>query len=365
MKNYNEDKKFLEPYMKLVELKDGDKRVLATPSLQGRVLTSSAEGEKGESFGWLNYKLISSGTILPHCNNWGGEDRFWLGPEGGQFAIFFKKGTDFDFEDWQAPALIDTAEWKMVYADSKKATFSTTETLTNCSGNKLECKLDREVEILNNSQIEKIIDAPLPHGLSVVGYKSSNTLTNIGSKAWDKESGGLSIWILGQFKPGDNNEVIIPTKKSDSDTMNDIYFGKVDLDRLYEDNGTYYFKGDGNKRGKIGTPPSMTIPTVFALDKDKEVLTIVKFSFEEDATDYINSLWQYQDEPFKGDVINAYNDGPLEDGTVMGGFYEIETSSKALLLKPEEPHTHTSTTIHITGAISKLEMFMNALKAAL
>jgi hypothetical protein len=28
---------------------------------------------------------------VPHINVFGGEDRFWLGPEGGQFSIFFAK----------------------------------------------------------------------------------------------------------------------------------------------------------------------------------------------------------------------------------------------------------------------------------
>ena len=29
-------------------------------------------------------------------NVFGGEDRFWLGPEGGQFALYFKAGDPFD-----------------------------------------------------------------------------------------------------------------------------------------------------------------------------------------------------------------------------------------------------------------------------
>ena len=29
-----------------------------------------------------------------HVNVFGGEDRFWLGPEGGQYSIFFVKGTN-------------------------------------------------------------------------------------------------------------------------------------------------------------------------------------------------------------------------------------------------------------------------------
>ena len=42
---------------------------------------------------------------------------------------------------------------------------------------------------------------------------------------------------------------------------------------------------------------------------------------------YVNGQWGPQEDPFAGDVINSYNDGPVEDGSIMGPFYEIETSS--------------------------------------
>ena len=48
-------------------------------------------------------------------------------------------------------------------------------------------------------------------------------------------------------------------------------------------------------------------------------------------------------------MINSYNDGPTETGTVMGPFYEIETSSPAATLKPGQALTHTQYTMHIEG----------------
>ena len=94
-KTYGSDREFLARHLNTIELHSGDCRLLLTADLQGRVLTSTADGDNGYSFGWLNYDLISSGRTLPHCNNWGGEDRFWLGPEGGQYSLFFPEGTDF------------------------------------------------------------------------------------------------------------------------------------------------------------------------------------------------------------------------------------------------------------------------------
>ena len=31
-------------------------------------------------------------TVNPHMNAYGGEDRIWLGPEGGMFSLFFCAG---------------------------------------------------------------------------------------------------------------------------------------------------------------------------------------------------------------------------------------------------------------------------------
>jgi len=355
-KNYKNDKQFLSKYLNVVELQSGDKRLLVTPDLQGRVLTSSATGEEGYSFGWLNYDLISSGKVLPHCNNYGGEDRFWLGPEGGQFSIFFKgeSGKGFDFEDWQAPALIDTDKWELVSADASKAVFTKSTVLENWSGSLLACRLDRSVSLLENSAVEKELGVKLPESVSSIVFSSENILTNTGDFEWNQTTGMLSIWILGQFIPSEKNTVIIPYKPSEKDKINDSYFGKIDADRLKVTDSHLFFKGDGGKRGKIGTPPSMTIPMAGAYDAENGTLTIVKFNFSADNDVYVNSMWEYQDEPFKGDVINSYNDGPLEDGSIMGPFYEIETSSPAANLKPGKSLVHKHTTMHFKGSFEQL-----------
>ncbi len=356
-KNYKNDKMFLSKYLNVVELQSGNKRLLVTPDLQGRVLTSSANGEDGYSYGWLNYDLIASGKFLRHCNNFGGEDRFWLGPEGGQFSIFFKgeSGNGFDFEDWQAPALIDTDKWELLSANNQSATFTKSAELENWSGKVLKCKLDRTVKLLDNKTVTDELGFEIPYKVDSVAFSSQNLIKNTGDFKWTKETGMLSIWILGQFIPSNRNTVIIPYKKSESAKINDSYFGKIDSDRLTVTENAMLFKGDGGKRGKIGTPPEMTTPFAGAFDAENGTLTIVKFSYNENTDNvYVNSMWKYQDEPFKGDVINAYNDGPLEDGSIMGPFYEIETSSAAANLNPGDSLIHTHTTMHFKGDFEHL-----------
>ena len=353
-KNYINDKQFLEQHLEVVELSNGSRKVLLTPNYQGRVMTSTSGGDEGYSYGWLNYKLIESGEFLPHCNNFGGEDRFWLGPEGGQYSIFFPNGSDFGFDDWQAPAVIDTETWETVGKSAEKALFRKETALQNYAGTTLKCRLDREVTLLDDAEAHAELGSELPAGLSVVAFRSVNKLTNTGDFDWNRESGMLSIWVLGQFIPSDSNTIIIPFRPSVAAKINDAYFGKIEDNRLKTEGNALYFKGDGRKRGKIGTPPEMTIPVCGAFDRENGTLTVVTFSFDALKTDYVNSMWEHQAEPFKGDVINSYNDGPLDDGSIMGPFYEIESSSAASALAPGETLAHTHTTVHFKGSFDEL-----------
>src|SRR6185503_5501570 len=50
--------------------------VIVAPAYQGRVMTSTAEGKEGLSFGWVNHELIASGKQAEHINAFGGEERF-------------------------------------------------------------------------------------------------------------------------------------------------------------------------------------------------------------------------------------------------------------------------------------------------
>lgn len=347
-KTYKYDKEFLRNHLNVIELQHGQQKVLLTPDLQGRVLTSTANGEQGYSFGWLNYDLIASGQHLPHCNNWGGEDRFWLGPEGGQFSLFFKKETTFTFKEWQTPAIIDTESWQLTGQTRTTASFRKETTLENCSGTLLSCLLEREV-ILEENPVN------LPEDVHCISFRTENRLTNTGNFAWTQETGLPSIWILGQFTPSENNTIIIPYLSSHQSKVNDSYFGKIGNERLQDTGEILLFKADGKKRGKIGIPPEMVVPIAGAYDAINHILTIVKFSIPKHPGIYVNAMWEYQQEPFRGDVMNAYNDGPLEDGSIMGPFYELESSSPAAALAAKETLLHVHTTQHYTGPQKALD----------
>jgi hypothetical protein len=67
-------------------------------------------------------------------------------------------------------------------------------------------------------------------------------------------------------------------------------------------------------------------------------------------------MWEIQKEPYGGDVVNSYNDGPTEPGKAsLGGFYEIESSSPAAPLAPGGKLTHVHQTFHFTGPREALD----------
>ena len=89
-------------------------------------MTSSARGDRGTSFGWINRALIELGERRPHMNAFGGEDRFWLGPEGGQYSLYFPSGAPFDLEHWQVPEAIDWGAWEIADRSASEVSFTRT-----------------------------------------------------------------------------------------------------------------------------------------------------------------------------------------------------------------------------------------------
>jgi len=155
-------------------------KVLLSADYQGRVMTSSAMGDSGTSFGWLNYDLISSGEKKKQFNPVGGEERFWLGPEGGQYALYFQKGDSFSIQHWQVPAIIDTVSYDLLHADSSVAVFSKKAELTNYAGTRFSIEITREVSLLDKEGLDQKLNMIIPHGIKYVAYLSDNTIKNTG-----------------------------------------------------------------------------------------------------------------------------------------------------------------------------------------
>ena len=342
-------------------------RVAVAPAWQGRVMTSTSGGDSGASLGWIHRKNIAKG-IKPeserkgdakHIHIFGGEERFWLGPEGGQYALFFPPApATYDFKNWKTPAPLDTEPFVVVSADSRKIKFAKDAEIPNRAGTKLKMHIDRTVEILPAKSVEKILGTKIPEGVSLVAYRTKNSVTNKSAAAWTKDKGLISIWLLGMFKHGPNVTVVAPLKPGAGPAVNTDYFGAVGEDRLVTTDKAVFFKADGDYRSKIGIPPGRTTGIAAGYDPDRGILTVVRTVPPPKAASmpYVRSQWMDHKDPYAGDLINVYNDGPAAPGkAALGPFYELETSSPANPLKPGKKLNHTQETMHFSGAPEKLD----------
>jgi hypothetical protein len=365
---FQDDLNFLKKHMEIALLKSADGRslVAVAPSLQGRVLTSSAAGPGGISFGWINRELITSGVNNEHINAFGGEDRFWLGPEGGQFSIFFKKSEPFDLDHWWTPKPINEGGYDVVDQSDTAIRFDKEMNLVNYSGTTFDLRLQRTVRLLDASAVEKRFGYSFPLSLSRVAFESQNVIKNIGAGTWQKESGLLSVWILGMYNPSPATTIVIPFRDGDESLLgqkvNDRYFGKPPAERLVVQDSVLFFSGDGQYRSKIGISPLRAKKVLGSYDAANQVLTLVTFSRPEGVVDYVNSMWEIQEHPYAGDAVNSYNDGPPAPGAKpMGPFYELETSSPAAALAPGQTLDHVHTTLHLQGEPAQLDAVSRAL----
>ncbi|PAY18861.1 hypothetical protein CKO51_14210 [Rhodopirellula sp. SM50] len=366
---FADDLAFMKKHTPIVVLRDGGAAVAVAPAYQGRVMTSTFDHQSGPSFGWINRPVIQQGllsdeqkkgTLEEHIYIFGGEERFWLGPEGGQYALFFKPGSNFEFSDWATPPAIDTEAYELVEQTDASAKFKHSTELINYSGAEFQVGIERTVKLLDKQEASQLLDVELGEGLRMVSYETDNRITNTGSHAWKPETGLLSIWILGMYNPSPETTVVIPFQQGSDKKLgprvNDTYFGKVPPDYLQVEDDKLFFRGDGTRRGKIGISPQRSKGIAGSYDAAGGVLNIVTYNVQDAPHGFVNSMWELQDQPYSGDVINSYNDGSPEPGKPpLGPFYELETSSPAAALKPGETMRHVQRTYHLQGSEDQLD----------
>src|SRR6188508_2107591 len=120
---FADDVAFLEQHGEVVLLGAPDsRRVAVSAKYQGRVMTSST-GPGARSLGWVNRDFISAGKVGTPFDNYGGEDRFWLGPEGGQYSVFFAPGAPQALEHWQTPIGFQQGIWEVTAQSDQSIDF--------------------------------------------------------------------------------------------------------------------------------------------------------------------------------------------------------------------------------------------------
>ena len=341
----------------VLKSKDENAQVIVSAKYQAKVFTSTANGLNGNSLGFVNYKFFDANIIDEHMNGYGGENRFWLGPEGGQYSIYFAPETEQVHANWHTPKAFDIEEWDIRSSSSNDVMLTKEMKLKNYQGNTLDISVERKISIFTDSQIASDLGVTLPEDISSVGYSTDNKITNHNDYEWTKETGTVCIWMLDMFNPSDSAVTVIPYNKGSEDELGVVattdYFGEIPSDRLKDIDGVIYLKTDGKYRNKLGLNGKRTTGVAGNYDPIAQRLTIVTFDVNPQET-YLNQEWNPERDPLKGDALNAYNDGPLEDGSIMGPFLELESCSPAAFLKPQESLSHMHNVFHFVGNESGL-----------
>ena len=358
--SYRETKEFLNQHTDVVELTgDGGARVAVCPGWVGRVMTSTCGGPEGPSFGFVNRPFIQAGETDRKLNNYGGEERMWLGPEGGQFSLWFKPGAEQIFENWFTPPALNEGAWTVTSrAGEPHCRMAARLKFQNASASRFELDVFREVRLLSMGDFRELFGSSAAkmlggNSVKIVGYETANQITNRGP-ALTEEKGLVSIWILGMLCASPKTVVIVPYQPGDAAELGPVvksdYFGPVPPERLKVLPQAVLLAADGNHRSKIGTSQRRARNVLGSIDFANGVLSVVQFTMPREPFEhnYVNNMWQLPlAEPYVGDVANAYNDGPNESGEQLGAFYEIESLSPAAALQTGESLEHRHRTIHI------------------
>jgi hypothetical protein len=318
-----------------------------------------------ESTGLINAAAIAKGDTDPQFNNFGGLDRFWLGPEGGQFGLYFEPGVDFTREIWKVPAGFDKGPFQVVSHNDSRVVMTRDMEVMNYSGARFQVKVDREVGVIKSDALASELGVNLPEGVKFAGAYSANTITNSGKEAWKLDTGLVGVWILGQFNPSDSTVILGPFRPGSEAELgpafNDEYFGKVSEltpERLKVVKNTVLFRADSRREGKFGISQKRSTGLAGSIDFEHRLLTIVKFDVPPIPERYANSTWvKIQAEPYRGDALQSYNAGPtVKDSAELAPvpFYELESTSPVRPLQSGEQIRHHHATYHFQGDIQKL-----------
>lgn len=350
---YREAKAFLGRYTDVVELcDDAGACVLICPKWQARVMTSTCDGPDGMSFGFIHREFIEAGKPDLHFSNYGAEDRLWLSPEGGRFSLWFAPGARQTLDNWYTPPTFNEGAYDVVASDKSHCRMTRQMQLRNTAGTQFDLLVNREVRLLGKAELAGTLGETT--NAKTVAYETINTITNQGPPM-TKEKGFVSMWILSMLNAGPETVVVVPYRSGNEQELGPVvrsdYFGAIPSDRLKITAEAILLKADAKYRSKIGTSQKRVKNTLGAIDFQRNVLTLARFTMPDDPAkvDYMNNLWGLdQPDPYTGDVANAYNDGPPAPGQKgLGTFCEIESLSPAVPLRTDQSLSHRHCTIHI------------------
>ncbi len=339
-------------------LGEGDSLIAVSPKYQGRVLTSTFGGAQGASLGWINHELIANNALGLQTMQIGGEDRFWLGPQGGDFSIFFPADSVYSDDNWRAPTALSSEPWDLVAKSKTQARFEKSADFENAKGKRFKVKAERELTVLDKKQVSEILGIEIPESVKVVAFQSFNKLTNVGDSAWDEKSGMLNISVQSCFNANKKTRVFVPYKAGAPEKLGDIvrdnYFEAATSGNgsLLVDPSYVMFKTDGRTMSGIGISGRRSEGIAVSFDASNGVLTVILYIKPSGTRGYLQNSWRRSGAArFDGDAISVYNNGPLaRTSATADRFYEISTHSPALELGVGKSQFHLQRTFHFGGS---------------
>jgi hypothetical protein len=314
-------------------------------------MCSAFDSTAGEANAWINQEAIQKGKVDPVFNNFGGEERFWFGPEGGPFGLMFGQEKS-SFENYLVQDGMTSLSYRVVGKGERSVKLQAEMTLYNAGGTQFDLRVERRITLLPSCPYA----LELPGAVESVAFESENVVKNIGASPWTRESGTVAMWCLGQFLEHPHLTVIVPVRPAAGSSPHpptvDEYFKDFCLGGVFPPERRISFdecvllKADGRVRGKIGVKRDRAMGRLGSYNPDKDHMILVDHDFYPEL-DYATGYWRSYSDAFDGDALSVYIDGPESIGGPTGLSYELETMSPALFLKPGESFAYRNRTFHL------------------
>ena len=213
--NFGDDLTFLRKHTEVVVLHDksSEVQVIVVPAWQGRVMTSTARAlgrqlRLGEP---RTHRIRQSAA--PHQCFWRRRPVLARARGRAVFDLLCQRSRSSTsnigsrLRHWTP----SRSRWSSQSAESVLCRREIQ--LTNYSGTQFQLEVNREVRLLSAKDAVAGVGGKLSAGVSAVAFETVNTVKNTGAAAWTKETGLLSIWILGMFNASTESTVVVPFRK--------------------------------------------------------------------------------------------------------------------------------------------------------
>lgn len=396
---------YLEMKTKVLELcNEYGARVAVCPDWNGRVMTSTADGLDGDSFGMLNVPEIERGGDDYSYRFFGGEDQFTLSPEGGPFSLYFAVDPDESaVRKQQVEMPVGYQEGKFIADFSPPAPeirMRRNIQMMNLAGARFDLDVVRTVRLTDSSDFsalfgETVASAMEEQDVSYVSYQTTSSLINRGG-GLSKNSGLVSVRIRSMFNSTPHHVVVIPFRPGSEEELGPRvyveFFGMAPHGRIRLLPEAALLRADGRYRCQIGVSRKRALPYIGAIDLRNGVLSFVSYNLPPDPCefDYLGNAFcetvgnttcdfmrtrDYYfseslapasgdpgDNPYGGEVLRAYSSGPAGPRDNSGGaFYEFNTFSPAFALQKNEMMSHVQYTTHINADRDTLDFLLRNL----